>query len=48
MSAMHLKTVRGVLRTAHVHVSVHCGVHAIVHSALRIVEVVREDTRSVP
>ena len=31
-----------------VHVSVQCDVHAIGHSALRIVEVVREDIRSVP
>ena len=31
-----------------VHVSVHCDVHAIGHSALRIVEVVREDIRIVP
>ena len=33
---------------ASVRVSVHCGVHAIVHSVLRIVNVVREDIRSVP
>ena len=31
-----------------VRVSVHCGVHAIGHSALKVVEVVREDVRSVP
>ena len=31
-----------------VHVSVHCDVHAIGHSALRIVKIVREDIRSVP
>ena len=41
-----LKTVRNVLRN--VHVNVHCDVHAIGHSALRIVDVVREDIRSVP
>ena len=29
-------------------VSVHCGVHAIVHSALKVVEVVRDDVRSFP
>ena len=31
-----------------VHVNVLCGVHAIGHSALKVVEVVREDVRSVP
>ena len=31
-----------------VRVSVHCGVHAIGHSVLKVVEVVREDIRSVP
>ena len=29
-----------------VRVNVHCGVHAIVHDVLKIVEVVREDARS--
>ena len=48
MSAMHLKTVRSVLRTTQCSRQVHCDVHAIVHSALKIVEVVREDIRSVP
>ena len=48
MSAMHLKTVRSVLRTTQCSRSVHCDVHAIGHNALRIVEVVREDIRSVP
>ena len=31
-----------------VRVSVHCGVHAIGHNVLKIVEVVREDVRIVP
>ena len=31
-----------------VRVSVHCGVDAIVHNVLNVVEVVREDVRIVP
>ena len=31
-----------------VRVSVHCGVHAIVRNVLRVVQVVREDVRSLP
>ena len=31
-----------------VRVTVHCGVHAIVHNALKVVEIVREDIRSFP
>ena len=31
-----------------VRVSVHCGVHAIVRNVLKLVQVVREDVRSLP
>ena len=31
-----------------VRVSVHCGVHAIVRNVLKVVQVVREDVRSLP
>ena len=31
-----------------VRVSVHCGVHVLGHSALKVVEDMREDVRSVP
>ena len=31
-----------------VHVSVLCGVHAIVRNVLEVVHVVREDVRSLP
>ena len=31
-----------------IRVSVHCGVYAIVHNVLKVVEVVRENVRIVP
>ena len=31
-----------------IRVSVHCGVHAVVHRVLKVVEVVHEDVRIVP
>ena len=31
-----------------VHVSVHCGVHAIGHNVLKVVEIVREGVRIIP
>ena len=39
---VHLQTVRNV------RVSVRCGVHAIVRNVLKVVQVVREDVRSLP
>ena len=49
MSAMHLKDGAQRAQNYAVFTSVCiCDVHAIGHSALRIVEVVREDIRSVP
>ena len=48
MSAMHLRRCAACSELRSVHVSVHCDVHAIGHNVLKIVEVVREDVRSVP
>ena len=38
MGAMHLKTVRSVLKLRSVHVNVHCDVHAICHNGLKNVD----------
>ena len=49
LMVLALTTPPGVpMRASFVLNSVHCDVHAIGHSALKIVEVVREDIRSVP
>ena len=48
VNTVHLQRCAACSELRNVRVSVHCGVHAIVRNVLKVVQVVREDVRSLP